>query len=135
MKMKKTIERIEMELQEVTIEKNRNELQGREESNDLYYNDKGSDLLVDNQTETLAKAHSGFQLIVLRNNEDHQSRRTIDLLSKSEVQNNQRKIIGNAYKDLSDDLIIMTNAYSGIEQVCSELEIKEEETSIIQERE
>jgi hypothetical protein len=75
--MKKTREN-EIEIQEITIKENTgNELQAEKESNDLYYNDKGNDILVVNQTETLAKALSGFQLIVLSNNQDHQIRKII----------------------------------------------------------
>jgi hypothetical protein len=53
--------------------------------------------------------------------------RTIILLSKSEVQNDREDLIVRRFNNASYVLIKMTSAYSGIEQVRSELEAKEGE--------
>jgi hypothetical protein len=100
----------------------------REKSKGLYYNDKDDGMLVENQSENLAKATTGFQLTMLSNNRD-QSKRTEEIYTKSEVQDDQRKIIIKDHKSSSVQLIILSNAYSGIEQVSSELEIDEEKNT------
>jgi hypothetical protein len=99
-----------------------------EKGEKLYYLDKGDNLLVENQFENLAKAVTGFQLIMLSNNEG-QSIRTIDINTKSEVQGGQKEIIINGHKSSSLRIFIMSNAYSGIEQVSSELEMDEEKNT------
>jgi hypothetical protein len=94
------------------------------------------EVLEQDQNKTLMKAHSGFQLIALCSNRNHEIRkRVMHLLSKREVQKDQEDIIVHRYNNSSCVLIIMTNAYSEIEQVSPELEAKDGENSIINERE
>jgi hypothetical protein len=56
-----------------TIEAKGNELHEDKEENDLYYIDKGNEL-AENQTETMAKPHSGFQDIVLSSIEGRETK-------------------------------------------------------------
>jgi hypothetical protein len=100
----------------------------------LYYHDECDKLLVENQFENLAKAVTGFQLVMLSNNEV-QSTRTMGISTKNEVQNGQEGIIISSYKSSSVRIIIMSNAYSGIEQVSSELEVNEERNTNTEVRE
>jgi hypothetical protein len=110
------------------------EPQRKEENKSLYYNDKGDEKLVENQFENLARAITGFQHVMLSNNKDY-PKGTNEIYTKSEVQNDQRKVINVSHKCSSAQSIIMTNIYSGIEQVCSRLEIEEEESTNTQVRE
>jgi hypothetical protein len=104
------------------------------ENKNLYYNDKGDGKLVENQFKTLTRAITGFQHVMLSNNEDY-PKGTNEIYTKSEARNDQGEIINTVHKCSSIQPNIMANAYSGIEQVSSELEVDEERSTNIQIRE
>jgi hypothetical protein len=104
-----------------------------EEKKELYYNEKG-DKMAKNQFKNLTKVITGNPAIVL-SSDKVQIKRTIGKYTKSEVQTNSKELISEAHKISLERIIIMARAYSGIEQVSSEIEVNEERNNNVEIRE